>query len=210
MGDKIIPAETARELIARLCAERNEDFATLSRLIGRNSAYVQQFVRRGTPRRLPERERGILARHFGVPEHLLGAEKEDNGAVGFTVLPPLEPEQEERGAGVAYTAEWLGELAPGGAEGIRWHRVHGDAMAPTLSAGDDLLVDLGIDAAWMPDGLYVLRIDGAAQVRRLMFHPVRKEVTVQSDNPAYVDWPGLKPAELDVIGRVVWAGRRLF
>jgi phage repressor protein C with HTH and peptisase S24 domain len=55
----------------------------------------------------------------------------------------------------------------------------------------------------------VLRIEGAMQVRRLAFHPVRPEVTVQSDNPAFADWPGLKPNELDVIGRVVWAGRRL-
>lgn len=209
MGDKNIPADGARELIARLCEERNEDFATLSRLIGRNSAYVQQFVRRGTPRRLPERERGILARHFGVPEHLLGAEKEDTGPTGFAILPPLDAGKEEASAGLAFSVEWLAEIAPGGAEGLRRHRVFGDAMAPTLGIRDEVLVQLDIDAGWMPDGLYVLRIDGAAQVRRLMFHPVRKEVTVQSDNPAYVDWPGLKPAELDVVGRVVWAGRRL-
>ena len=34
-------------------------------------------------------------------------------------------------------------------------------------------------------------------------------VTVQSDNPAYPDWPDRSLEEFDVIGRVIWAGRRL-
>ena len=36
-----------RQVIERLCAERGEDFASLSRMLGKNSAYIQQFVRRG-------------------------------------------------------------------------------------------------------------------------------------------------------------------
>ena len=41
-----------RNVLERLCAERGEDFAGLSRMLGRNSAYIQQFVRRGVPKRL--------------------------------------------------------------------------------------------------------------------------------------------------------------
>src|SRR5260221_1150995 len=61
-----------REILQRLCAERGEDFAGLSRMLGRNAAYIQQFVRRGIPRRLGEDERRKLARYFGIPETLLG------------------------------------------------------------------------------------------------------------------------------------------
>ena len=61
-----------RKALERLCAERGEDFAGLSRLLGKNPAYIQQFIRRGTPRRLREDERGKLARYFGVSEELLG------------------------------------------------------------------------------------------------------------------------------------------
>ncbi len=43
-----------RLVLERLCAERGEDFAGLSRMLGRNSAYIQQYVRRGVPRRLGE------------------------------------------------------------------------------------------------------------------------------------------------------------
>ena len=61
-----------RLVLERLCAERGEDFAGLSRMLGRNSAYIQQFVRRGVPKRLGEDERRKLARYFGVSEALLG------------------------------------------------------------------------------------------------------------------------------------------
>ena len=50
-----------RVVLERLCAERGEDFAGLSRMLGRNPAYIQQFVRRGVPKRLREEERRKLA-----------------------------------------------------------------------------------------------------------------------------------------------------
>ena len=61
-----------RQVLERLCAERSENFAGLSRMIGRNDAYIQQYLRKGTPRQLKERERRILARYFQVPESILG------------------------------------------------------------------------------------------------------------------------------------------
>ncbi|MEO7541902.1 MAG: peptidase S24, partial [Sphingomicrobium sp.] len=61
-----------RRVIERLCEERGEDFAGLSRMLGRNPAYIQQFVRRGVPKRLKEAERRKLARYFAISEALLG------------------------------------------------------------------------------------------------------------------------------------------
>ena len=61
-----------RLILERLCAERGEDFAGLSRMLGRNPAYIQQFVRRGVPKRLKEEERRKLARYFSIAESLLG------------------------------------------------------------------------------------------------------------------------------------------
>ena len=40
-------------------------------------------------------------------------------------------------------------------------------MAPTLSAGDDILVDLADAADRLHDGIYVLRVDDALLVKRL-------------------------------------------
>src|SRR3954468_9598529 len=61
-----------RLVLERLCVERREDFAGLSRMLGRNPAYIQQFVRRGVPKRLKEEERRKLARYFSISESLLG------------------------------------------------------------------------------------------------------------------------------------------
>src|ERR671938_1230088 len=73
-----------RSVLERLCQERGEDFAGLSRMLGRNAAYIQQFVRRGVPRRLKEEERRKLARYFAIPESLLGGPPESvPGAEGL-------------------------------------------------------------------------------------------------------------------------------
>lgn len=65
--------EQVRATLARLVTERRESYASLSRLISRNAAYLQQFVERGTPKRLPEDARLLLAKYFGVDERRLGA-----------------------------------------------------------------------------------------------------------------------------------------
>lgn len=62
-----------RASLAQLAAERGESLAALSRLIGRNEAYLQQFIARGIPRKLDEDDRLTLARYLGVDERLLGA-----------------------------------------------------------------------------------------------------------------------------------------
>src|SRR5688500_13700915 len=56
-----------------LVAERGVSLAALSTLIGRNPTYLQQFVRKGSPRKLEENDRRILAQFFGVGEADLGA-----------------------------------------------------------------------------------------------------------------------------------------
>lgn len=82
-------------------------------------------------------------------------------------------------------------------------------MAPTLADGDDILVDLADCGTRLRDGLYVLRIDGSLVVKRLALHPIARRVTVQSDNPAYSDWPDCDLKAIHCIGRVIWAGRKV-
>ena len=79
-------------------------------------------------------------------------------------------------------------------------------MAPTLNAGDDILVDLGDAGDRLRDGIYVLRIDDALVVKRIALNPVGRRLTVQSDNPAYPDWPDCSLDDIKPIGRVIWSG----
>ena len=63
--------EEARTVLERVIVQNGDDFAGLSKLIGRNPTYIQQFIKHGSPKKLPEVERGILARYFGVAENIL-------------------------------------------------------------------------------------------------------------------------------------------
>ena len=62
----------ARDTLERLMNDRGDSSVALSRLLGRNAAYVQQFIKRGVPRKLDEEDRRTLARYFGVAEAMLG------------------------------------------------------------------------------------------------------------------------------------------
>ncbi|HYC65163.1 MAG TPA: S24 family peptidase [Reyranellaceae bacterium] len=208
-----------RLVIERLCAERGEDFAGLSRMLGRNPAYIQQFVRRGVPKRLKEAERRKLARYFAISETLLGGPAEENGSGGLLLIKRIAV-RASAGPGALVAGEvakpyfgfdgrWLKALTSTPASKLSIIRVEGDSMAPTLNAGDDILVDVGDCAERLRDGIYVLRADDALVVKRLALHPAGRRVTVQSDNPAYPDWPDCDIDEFNCIGRVIWAGRRV-
>jgi peptidase S24-like protein len=210
-----------RLVLQRLCAERGEDFAGLSRMLGRNPAYIQQFVRRGVPKRLGENERRKLARYFAVSEALLGGPADgDAPAASGLVSVQRHPVMVSAGPGSVVTEElgkpyfgfderWLKALTSTAPANLSIVRVEGDSMTPTLNAGDDILVDLGDSTARLRDGIYVLRIDDALVVKRLALNPVGKRLTVQSDNPAYPDWPGCTLKDINPIGRVIWSGRRI-
>ena len=65
-------SENPREALVRLAEARGVSLAGLSAMLGRNAAYLQQYVSRGSPRRLAEDDRRALAAFLGVEEALLG------------------------------------------------------------------------------------------------------------------------------------------
>lgn len=213
--------ENPRLILERLCAERGEDFAGLSRMLGRNPAYIQQFVRRGVPKRLKEEERRKLARYFSISESLLGGPPDDAAGPSGLVSVARHPVLVSAGPGAVVTEElgkpyfafderWLKALTASAPANLSIVRVEGDSMSPTLNAGDDILVDLADAAERLRDGIYVLRIDDALVVKRVALNPVARRVTIQSDNPAYADWPDCALDEINCIGRVIWSGRKVF
>src|SRR5919112_2731483 len=109
-----------RVVLERLCADRGEDFAGLSRMLGRNPAYIQQFVRRGVPKRLGEAERRKLARYFSIAESLLGGPAEDEPVGGLVPVkrtpvrasagPGAIPYEEAGKPYFAFDERWLKSL----------------------------------------------------------------------------------------------------
>jgi hypothetical protein len=215
----------ARTALDRLIKERGEDYAGLSRMIGRNAAYIQQHIKRGVPQKLDGDDRRKLARYFGVSEALLGGEDDQiptpRGS-GDAKLVPIRRLDIGASAGagstvdgelpllpVSFDARWLRDLVKGQTDQLSMIRVQGDSMSPTLSDGDEIMVNRADAADRLRDGIYVLRLDDALMVKRLALNPVTRLITIRSDNPAYPSWPDCQLQQINVIGRVVWAGRKL-
>jgi len=211
-----------------LIRERGEDYASLSKLLGRNPAYIQQFIKRGVPRRLSEEDRRTLARYFDVDERLLGAPPSTTAATAmpgasgddrFVLVPRLDIgasaghgalTDEERALGpLAFRAAWLRRVGSGNAAALSVIQVRGDSMTPLLADGDDILVDTADGADRLRDGIYVLRHDDVLMVKRIAVNPSDRRLTIRSDNPHYPSWPDCDPGSLTVIGRVLWSGRRI-
>lgn len=225
--DDIVQERDVRAALDRLIQERGEDYASVSRLLGRNAAYIQQFIKRGTPRRLAEDDRAKLAAYFAVPETLLGGRgnqpelrKAGSGSAKRTVVmvpilsvgasagPGAAVEGEAVDAGFGFDPRWLRKL---GADprALSIIRVEGDSMAPTLGDGDDILVDSSDAASRLRDGIYVLRMDDMLMVKRIARAPGRGVVDVVSDNSQYPTHRAVSLDMVALVGRVVWAGRKV-
>jgi phage repressor protein C with HTH and peptisase S24 domain len=209
-----------RAELERLIAQHKEDYAGLSRMLGRNAAYIQQFIKRGVPRKLAEEDRQKLARYFNVEESLLGGPAAQPRPVeGLIAIPRFDvqasagpgafTEGEQPNAHLGFDERFLKNLSNARPSDLSIIRVRGDSMFPTLADGDDIMVDRSVAGTKLLDGIYVLRRDDTLTVKRIAIHPGTRRLTISSDNMSYPSWPDLDPADVDVIGRVVWAGRKI-
>lgn len=204
-------SDDPRAVLARLARTRGASLAELSRVLGRNPAYVQQYVERGTPRRLAERDRALLARYLGVAEAALGGPV----VARLVEIPRIDArasagpgglvEQDYAESSMRLDEALLRELRvrPDDASMIE---VVGDSMQPTLSEGDSILVDRS-DRRGVAGGIHIVRYEGVLQVKRI--DRGRSGIRLISDNPRYAPVPVTNPEALAVIGRVVWLSRRL-
>lgn len=65
--------DEARANLREAIAARGHSLGALSRMIGRNAAYLQQYLERGSPARLDEDDRLRLAMFLDIDERQLGA-----------------------------------------------------------------------------------------------------------------------------------------
>ncbi len=129
--------------------------------------------------------------------------------VGASAGPGALVGEEGEEGHFAFDERWLRKMAPSGSSNLSMIQVSGDSMAPTLVDGDDILVDRGDAAERLRDGIYVLRREENLSVKRLALNPAGRRVSIKSDNTAYRDFSDVRLDSVDVIGRVVWAGRRV-
>jgi phage repressor protein C with HTH and peptisase S24 domain len=208
-----------RRRLLDLADDRGVSLTQLSRMLGKNPSYLQQFVRKRSPRKLEETDRATLARFFGVGEAELGAPAEFSYGDGRKVRDWIEVPRLSLGASAGpgassdaerafdtfrFSSRWLREMGldPKALSAIR---VTGDSMEPTLRDGDEILVDSRPSS--LRDGIHVVRLDDMVLVKRL--ETARSgRIALLSDNPAYrpIDCDA---GEVAVIGRVVWKSGRI-
>ncbi len=210
-----------RKRLLELAEQRGVSLSQLSALIDRNTSYLQQFVRKGSPRKLEETDRRTLASFFAVAESELGAPEDISRAavtkpargewvdvprlaLGASAGPGALAGEEQPIGAFRFSARWLrGQgLDPAMLSAIA---VAGDSMEPTLRDGDEILIDRSPRP--VRDGIHVVRVDDAVLVKRLdTGRP--GTIALLSDNPAYrlLELPA---GEVQLIGRVVWKSGRL-
>lgn len=210
-----------RQRLLDLAFDRRVSLSQLSAMIGRNPAYLQQFVRKGSPRRLEENDRRTLARFFGVNEVQLGGTDAGLSAIKGKILradylpvprlplgasagPGAFAAEEQPFGSFGFSADWLREQGLDPAT-LSLIAVVGDSMEPLLRDGDEILV-ARLDRPWH-DGVHVVRIEGTVLVKRIQ-RSGQGMILLHSENPAYGPIEH-RQDEVDIIGRVVWKSGRL-
>ena len=220
------PQAHARQRLLELSQERGVSLASLSELIGRNASYLQQFIKKGSPRKLEEGDRGILAEFFGIPESELGggdvgvkeksydpnrraADQADwvevkRLNIGASAGPGALPVDEAAFDAFRFSRRWMAEQGLADAQ-LSAITVEGDSMEPLLNNGDEILVDQTSRA--FRDGVHVVRLGETLMVKRVARAAVGR-FALLSQNLAYppVD---VSADEIEIIGRVVWKGGRI-
>ena len=209
-----------RTALEELIRQRGVNYSSISRLLGRNVSYIQQYLRKGSPRHLDEQDRQILAQFFGVDEAVLGGPVARHTPIIQLVQIPVLDVEASAGHGAVAGAEsqagqfgfdekWLRKLTQARPTNLSIIKVVGDSMEPTLHDGDEVLVDISDEQSKLRDGIYVLRMDGALNVKRVAIEPQGRKISVVSDNAAYPSWQGLDRRSINIVGRVLWFGRKV-
>ncbi|MEO0689823.1 MAG: S24 family peptidase [Pseudomonadota bacterium] len=208
----------ARANLLSLARDRGVSLSSLSEMLGRNPSYLQQFIRKGSPRKLEEGDRRTLASFFGVSETELGG---DSGAIreksygpdfvdvprlpiGASAGPGAMPDSEAAFDAFKFSRRWLAEQGLESAQ-LSAITVEGDSMEPLLNDGDEILVDRS--GRPFRDGIHVVRLGDTLMVKRVASAGAGR-FSLLSQNLAY---PPVNVAadELEIIGRVVWKGGRI-
>ena len=207
-----------REKLAELARGRGVSLAALSRMLSRNNTYLQQYITKGSPKKLEEQDRRVLAQFLGVDETTLGGPKENSYAgrqegewlevprleVDVSAGPGAAGAQEEVLDAFRFSKRWLTEQGLAGAK-LSAIRVVGDSMEPLLREGDEVLVDCRDQP--FRDGVHVVRLDELLLVKRVASKGGGR-YSLLSQNLAYppID---VGADEFAIIGRVVWKSGRV-
>jgi phage repressor protein C with HTH and peptisase S24 domain len=151
------------------------------------------------PRRVPPRFTAVDDRYVLLPLYAV------QGSAGGGQIVETEDVEDH----LAFKREWITRELRARPEELLLIYVQGESMVPTLNPGDVILLERYSKVS-VTDGIYVIRTGNALLVKRLQFMP-GGDLWVTSDNTAYKAFQvnlSEETVDFQIIGRVVWAGRR--
>ena len=191
---------------------------------GEPKAVLDQYLATGIARGHDEHTPAVMSAPVGSPStdsSGRGVEAQSHISPPPVRFVPLHDVTVSAGGGVnaveaadsveslGFPENWLRNKF-GDVSGLRIVKVKGDSMTPTLN--DDDLVMFDINRRQPIDGIFVLRMNDQLMVKRVHF-PSTRRLLITSDNRDYERFERLLDLEredtLDLIGRVVWAGKSL-
>jgi transcriptional regulator with XRE-family HTH domain len=217
-----------RKLIEGRRIERNLDYKELSAALGKNHAYVQQYVKRGIPAELKHKDLQKLAELLDLEHELLGAEGGHPQAPGSSgTIDEIDVTAGLGGGGLSIIEnttengitfhreavrdvwrlpEWMLSRFNAQPQHIKAFPSRGDSMLPTINDGDVVFVDTRHRVP-SPPGIYCLADEfGGVVVKRLEVISRPQEdpvmVRVSSDNTRHRDRE-LTLDEIQIIGMYV-------
>jgi len=200
-----------QRLLAMVDSHPSYDLAGLSRLLGKNHAYLHQYFWKGSPRELREKDlRTLLQALDGqlpapetpqairIPQYSFragmggGGVISDEGEADYLALPRTYLEQMQLVSADLITIE-----------------VEGDSMSPTLESGDRIMINRN-DKNPASGGVFAIHDSDALVVKRVERIPATNPVRLKliSDNPNHGTYD-VPADETNILGRVVWYARKL-
>lgn len=190
--------------------------------MGRNHAYLQQFIERNIPSKLKEADRLKLSELLDLPEEDLGAppRSQDRGGESNVISVTEYQVHVSAGGGALVAEENKRRDWPFASDYLRAElgldrtklavvEVRGDSMEPTLSSGDRVLVNMSDKQVSQP-GIFIIYDGDGTVIKRVEKVPGSRppKIVLISDNPLHGRYE-LASEQVNIVGRVVWRAGRI-
>jgi transcriptional regulator with XRE-family HTH domain len=222
--------DQVRKTILKRMQERGLNYKEVSLELGKNQAYLQQFIERNVPAKLKEDVRAKLAEILDVTEDELGAPTRSEARAvedQSKDIPEIELVAGLGGGGLSIVEnttkngitfhkevvrdhwrlpDWMLSRMGVHAQHVAAFPSRGDSMLPTIEDGDVVFIDTRHRVP-SPPGIYALADEfGGVIVKRLEVtsRPGEEMITVQisSDNPRHTTRE-LNLDEIQIVGRYI-------
>ncbi len=205
--------KTFRDQILESMAETGISMAELSRASGVSYDVINKLKRREDSSTSAENA-AALSRALGITM-TSDSGSQSQADAGLVAVYDVEAsaghgavvDGEQVLCNMAFDAAFLRRMTDAKPADLAIIRVKGHSMEPTLLDDDHVLVDRTKNSLSF-DGLFVIRFDDVLHIKRIGRSAQRGNVMVISDHPSYRDLD-MPKEDLDVIGRVLWVGRKV-